>query len=127
MLIYTRTTSGKKRKSNKSKSFSQAQETHKKFLESVGYTGKRKNVDRSYNMPNLKEEPRGAPLSNSIPAGGGFKRSIDDHKWRRGRTESDATIAEIERKKTRIAPAFNKGANMYISDGMDPASLGRKI
>jgi hypothetical protein len=126
MLIYTRQTSGR-RKPSQSKRFLQLKEEHKKFLESVGYTGKRKNVDRSYNIPNLKDEPRGAPLSNAIPAGGGYKRSIDDHKWRRGRTESDATIAEIERKKTRVAPAFNKGATMYVSDGMDPASLGRKI
>jgi len=126
MLIYTSQSSGR-RKPSKSKRLLQSQMEHKAFLESVGYTGKRKNVDRPYNMPNLKDEPRGAPLSNAIPAGGGYKRSIDDHKWRRGRTESDATIAEIERKKTRIAPAFNKGAAMFISDGMDPASLGRKI
>ena len=100
---------------------------HKAFLESVGYTGKRKNVDRSYNMPNLKDEERGAPLSNSIPAGGGYKRSIDDYKWRRGRTESDATVAEIERKKTRIAPLWNKGSIMYISDKEDPKTIGKKV
>ena len=126
MLIYTSQSSGKKKKS-KSKRLLQSQLEHKVFLESVGYTGKLKKSSRPNNMPDLKDEPRGAPLSNTIPSGGGYKRSIDDYKWRRARTESDATIAEIERKKTRIAPAFNKGPVMYVSDGMDPASLGRKI
>lgn len=126
MLIYTSQSSGR-RKPSKSKRLLQSQMEHKAFLESVGYTGKRKGATKLNNMQSLKDEPRGAPLSNSIPAGGGYKRSIDDYKWRRGQSESDATIAEIERKKTRIAPAFNKGANMYVSDGMDPASLGRKV
>ena len=126
MLIYTNQSSGR-RKPSKSKRLLQSQMEHKAFLESVGYTGKRKNVDRSYNMPNLKDEERGAPLSNSIPAGGGYKRSIDDYKWRRGRTESDATVAEIERKKTRIAPLWNKGSMMYISDKEDPKTIGKKV
>lgn len=34
---------------------------------------------------------------------------------------------EKERKKTRIAPAYSKGAYQYITDGMDPSELGRKL
>jgi hypothetical protein len=127
MLIYTRTGSGRKKKSKSKKALKAALE-HQKFLESVGYTGKRKNVDRSYNMPNLEVENHAdvSDLSNSIPAGG-FRRSIDDYKWRRGSSESAGTIAEIERKKSRIAPLWNKGSTMYITDAEDPTTLGKKV
>lgn len=37
-----------------------------------------------------------------------------------------AAQEEIERKKKRIAPAYNKGAYQYITDGTDPSDLGRK-
>ena len=126
MLIYTRQSSGRKRKS-KSKRFLQAQVEHQKFLASVGFFGKRKNVDRSYNMPDLSCPSNAAPLSNVIDAGGGYKRSVDDHKWKRDRAEKPDTVKEIERKKTRIAPAYNKGATQYITDGSDPTTLGRKV
>jgi hypothetical protein len=38
----------------------------------------------------------------------------------------DAAQQEIARKKYRVAPLFNKGALQYISDDMDPKTLGRK-
>ena len=126
MLIYTRQSSGRK-KPSKSKRFLQAQVEHQKFLASVGFFGKRKNVDRPYNMPDLSIESSAAPLSNRLDFDGGYKRSIDDHKWKRDRVESKATIEEIERKKTRVAPAYNKGATQYITDGADPTTLGRKL
>lgn len=34
---------------------------------------------------------------------------------------------EKDRKRKRLAPAYNKGPVMYITDGMDPAELGRKL
>lgn len=125
MLIYTRTSSGK-RKSSKSKRFLQAQEEHKKFLESVGYTGKRK---ARVSFPNLKVENGDgvAELSDNIPGAGGYKRSVDDYKWKRDVVESVSTIAEIEKKKMRVAPAYNKGATQYITDGADLKTLGRKV
>jgi len=33
---------------------------------------------------------------------------------------------ELERKKTRVAPAYSKGAYQYISDETDLSDLGRK-
>lgn len=33
---------------------------------------------------------------------------------------------EIEKKKLRVAPAFNKGGYQYITDETDPSDLGRK-
>jgi hypothetical protein len=125
MLIYTNQSSGRKRKSQ-SKRLVAAKLEHQKFLASVGYHGKPKRKYHS-NMPDLSvENTNVAPLSNAIPANG-IKRSVDDWRWKRDRSESTETIKEIERKKTRVAPAFNKGATMYVSDGMDPASLGRKV
>lgn len=125
MLIYTRTSSGK-RKRSKSKRLLQAQEEHKKFLESVGYTGRRK---ARVSFPNLKVEnfENVGTLSDDIPGAGGYKRSVDDYKWKRDIVESVSTIAEIEKKKMRVAPAYNKGATQYITDGADPKTLGRKV
>jgi len=34
---------------------------------------------------------------------------------------------EIERKKLRVAPLYNKGGYMYISDDTDLTTLGRKV
>ena len=126
MLIYTRQSSGRKKRS-KSKRFLQAQVEHQKFLASVGFSAKRKNADRIYNMPDLSCESDAAPLGNRLSFEGGYKRSIDDHKWRRDRVESAATIKEIERKKTKTAPAYNKGGYQYITDDCDPTTLGRKV
>lgn len=126
MLIYTRQSSGRKKRSV-SKRLLAAQDEHKKFLESHGFYGKRRKVDRPWTMPDLSYENRAAPLSNNIHTEGGFKKSVDDWKWKRGREEKLETVKEIERKKTRIAPAYNKGATMYITDGADPTTLGRKV
>lgn len=125
MLIYTHSRS--KRKKSKSKRLEQAKAEHKAFLASVGYTKKRRPV---VDFPNLKDNDNVvrnvAPVSNAIPANG-FKRSVDDWRWKRDRSESAETVKEIERKKLRVAPAFNKGATQYITDGADPTTLGRKV
>jgi len=63
---------------------------------------------------------------NSIPSNG-FKKSIDDYKWKRTAQESTEVIREAEKKKSRIAPYINKGAYMYITDEEDKKSLGRKV
>lgn len=125
MLIYARTSSGKRKKS-KSKRFLQAQEEHKKFLESVGYTKRRKPV---VSFPDLSVENADnvGRLSDHIPGAGGYKRSVDDYKWKRDVVESESTIAEIERKKLRVAPLWNKGSTMYITEKEDPKTLGKKV
>jgi hypothetical protein len=125
MIIYTHSRS--KRKKSKSKRLAQATAEHKAFLASVGYVKRRRTVA---DFPNLKGENdverNVAPVSNAIPANG-FKRSVDDWKWRRDRQESVGTIQEIERKKKQVAPLWNKGATMFISDQTDPTTLGRKV
>ena len=70
---------------------------------------------------------RAAPLSNNIHLVGGFKRSILDYRWKKDAQETSQTIAEIEKKAKRIAPAYSKGSDQYITDGADITTIGRKI
>lgn len=126
MLIYTHQRS--KRKKNNSKKFAALQQQHSRFLASHGITGKKKRKVKSHvSFPDLSVSSQGvAPVSNQIP-GYGFKRTVDDYKWRAGREEKPEVIAETERKKKCIAPAFNKGPIMYITEDADKTSLGRKV
>jgi hypothetical protein len=124
-LIYTHQKSRRKKKSAKQLRLNAERA---EYFKSLGIK-KVKNADRSYNFDNsILNVPvctNPIPLSNAV--GNGFKRSVDDYKWRKDRVETAATIEEIERKKTRVAPAYNKGAVQYITDGTDPSHLGRKI
>jgi len=118
-LVYTKTSSGRKKPSAKTL---RLREERKEYFKSV-LKGSVK--ERPINMPEPLTKRELAPLSNSV--GNGFKRSVEDYKWKRDREETVATIKEIERKKTRVAPAYNKGAVQYLTDGTDPATIGRKI
>jgi hypothetical protein len=121
MLIYTHSRSKRKKPSDKSV---QLREDRKQMFASVLKGRKPKFIN---NMSDLTvENTNVAPLSDAIPANG-YKRSVDDWKWKRDRVESAETVKEIERKKTRIAPLWNKGSTQYITDGADPTTIGRKI
>jgi hypothetical protein len=37
-------------------------------------------------------------------------------RWKRGAEETEATVREIRRKASKIAPAYNKGALQYLPD-----------
>jgi hypothetical protein len=37
-------------------------------------------------------------------------------KWKRGAHEREATVREVRRKASKIAPAYNKGALQYLPD-----------
>ena len=52
------------------------------------------------------------------------KRSVmDPRAWV---NEDPATVAEIVAKSTRVAPAFNKGGYVYLTEETDPTTIGRK-
>ena len=38
------------------------------------------------------------------------------HRWKSGVSENEATVKEIRRKASKIAPAYNKGALQYLPD-----------
>jgi hypothetical protein len=118
-LVYTKTSSGRKKPSAKTL---RLREERKAYFKSIL---KGSTKERPINMPEPLPKRELAPLSNSV--GNGFKRSVEDYKWKRDREESVATIKEIERKKTRVAPAYNKGAIQYLTEGTDPTTIGRKI
>lgn len=126
MLIYTYNRSGKKKRNN-SKKFREAQSNHKKFLASYGIKQCTRRKNYVTDFPNLAVDTnRISEVSNQIP-GNGFKRTIDDYKWRSGSNEKASEIKKAEDKKKRIAPAYNKGPVMYITDEADKISLGRKV
>ena len=121
MLIYTHSRSKRRKPSAKAL---RLRDERKDFFAAIlkGRKGSRNDT-----MPDLSCGSNVAPLSNNLYADGGFKRSVDDWKWKRDREESVETVKEIERKKTQVAPAYNKGPVMFISEQTDPTSLGRKV
>lgn len=126
MIIYTNQRS-KKKPQQKSKRLLEAQAAHRKFLTSMGVSLKKSTLrGNTANWSDLTVQSNAAPLSNTIP-GSGAKRSLDDYKWKKDVQENPEAIAEAEKKKTRIAPAYNKGPLMYITDDADTKSLGRKV
>ena len=101
-----------------------AYDEHHKFLQSIGYYKPR--VPFRNQFPDLSVETA-SKTSDNLHVNGGFKRTIDDYKWRKDQFEDRATIKAIERKKTRIAPLYNKGPAAYICDGEDLTTMGRKV
>ena len=127
-LIYTYQSSGK-RKLAQTKRLQKAKDKHVRFLASMGITAdkkRQKRLNNPDNMPDLTIDKNPVPLSNSIP-GNGYKKSVEDYKWRKDRIESQKEIVEAERKKKRVSIPYNKGPVMLLTESDDPASLGRKV
>lgn len=118
-LIYTRNTSGRKKPSEKTLRLRQER---KAYFASILKDKPRQ--ERFLNIPE-REVKALAPLSNSV--GNGFKRSVEDYKWKRDREESAATAKAIEEKRRRLAPVGNKMGYQYITDGADVETLGKKV
>ena len=126
-IIYTNQSSGRKHKSA-SKKLAQARLEHAGFLLSLGIVPSKRRAKPApvYNFPDLSVKSV-APTSDNLYVGGGYKRTIDDYKWRKDQAESKETIKAIEQKRKRIAPIYNKGPAAYIVDGEDLTTLGRKV
>ena len=118
-LVYTKTSSGRKKPSKKTL---RLREERKAFFSAILKDKPRK--ERTLNIPE-REVKVLPPLSNSV--GNGFKRSVDDYKWKRDREESAATAKAIEEKKKRLAPIYSKGPVQYLTEGTDPNTLGKKV
>jgi hypothetical protein len=125
--IYYTTTNTRKRKARKpTQAMIDSERMTQELLAKVGYRKPAKSTKKfSYS---LSCESNAAPLSNTIPGGIAAKRDIrTDHKWKRDHEEKPETIKAIEEKAMRVAPAYNKGATQYITDGTEAKYLGRKI
>lgn len=118
-LVYTKTSSGRKKPSKK---VLRMREERKAYFSAVL---KNSAKERPINLPEPMQRKTLPPLSNSV--GNGFKRSVDDYKWKRDREESVATAKAIEEKKKRLAPIANKTGYQYITDGADVETLGKKV
>ena len=118
-LVYTRTSSGRKKPTAKQM---RLREERKAYFASILKDSRK---ERFISLPEPLPRKELPPLSNSV--GNGFKRSVDDYKWKRDREESVATAKAIEEKKKRLAPIANKTGYQYITDGADVETLGRKI
>lgn len=114
-LIYTKVSSGKKKKS-KSKKLEKAKKNHTKFLASMGISSAPKRRTEGvqplpdYSMDNSKV----AKTSDVIPAGTApVKDILHDHLWKQGKREKSETLTAIAEKRARVGPAFNKGGLVY--------------
>jgi hypothetical protein len=63
-----------------------------------------------------ERRPKLAPTSDRIPGPAPSKDFMHAPKWKRGAGETAATVREIRRKASKIAPAYNKGALQYLPD-----------
>jgi hypothetical protein len=63
-----------------------------------------------------ERRPKLAPTSDRIPGVAPLEDFMHAPKWKRGAGETDATLREIRRKASKIAPAYNKGALQYLPD-----------
>jgi len=118
-IMYTHNRSSRKKPSEK---VLRLREERKSYF--AGLLKDRPRKERTLNIPE-REVKVLPPLSNSV--GNGFKRSVEDYKWKRDREESVATAKAIEEKKKRLAPIANKTGYQYITDGADVETLGRKV
>ena len=125
--IYYTTTNMRKRKARKpTQGMIESQRKTNELLERVGYFTATKTTPKKFSY-SLAVESNAAPMANVIPGGVAAKRDVlNDHKWKRDRQESAATVKAIEEKAMRTAPAFSKGAYQYITNGSDPTDLGKK-
>jgi hypothetical protein len=112
---------------NKKQRLAKARKDHADFILSVGY--RPGCVDHSA-LGYLEKSFLAIPTTKAIMSnavGNGFKRSVDDYKWKTSAAEKPETIREIEKKKTRLAPIANKTGYQYITDGADIETLGKKV
>ena len=127
MFVYVKSSSGRRKVSKK---LAAAKKEHDNHIRGILKRYSHLDKDRAFLLDtptSYQREVKLSPTSDVIPGGGGYKRSIDDYKWKKDRQESTVAIQEIEKKKKRVAPPYSKGAEQYISDGADIQTLGRKI
>lgn len=62
------------------------------------------------------------PSAKAMPVEPEQRKQVSEEMQKR----EQAAQAEIEHKKSRVAPLFNKGAYQYITDEYDTKDIGRK-
>jgi ParB-like chromosome segregation protein Spo0J len=63
--------------------------------------------------------PKLPSTSNRVPGSAPADDLLTAHKWKRGAEEKESTIKEMQLKRARIGPAYNKGALQYLPPDFD--------
>src|SRR5262249_4775339 len=86
----------------------------------IGTTGPLKSaISSPLAAVTQRSTPKTAPTSDRIPGYAPAKDLLHKHKWKQEAKETAATVREMRRKTTQIAPAYNKGALQYLPKGSD--------
>ena len=99
-----------------------AQLDHEKWLKSMGVhstqlANKKKHVNA---IPSYEVEKNGE-LSNKVGNGFHITTVLENLE-----NETVDVQMQILKKAARVAPAYNKGATMYITEGTDITTIGSK-
>ena len=122
----TTNSNSKKSKLSKSKKQSIASQQHEDWLRKQGLLPeqieKRMGATKpDYAFPDLKVQNSTA-LSNNLAVKGGFRHGIMDNL----QNETPEVQEEILAKAKRIAPGWNKGGYIFITDDTNLSDLGKK-
>ena len=100
------------------------QEAKERAAKSLQQTKKRLGIGPAKALRGAKPSPLAtrtwerklAPTSDRIPGPAPSDDFMHAPKWKRGAGETEATVREIRRKASKIAPAYNKGALQYLPE-----------
>ena len=79
------------------------------------------NPDARYRRPDGNKMYRS--VDSRVTEGAANRSIMNPQNWK---NESPETIEQIVAKSKRIAPHFSKGADQYVTEGLDKSDLGRK-
>ena len=118
----------KKQEAEKRRKALEEQAAVSKLLKGRGKSDKRKLVVNA--LPTLQYEDttgfRSMPSAGTADAQKA-RKPVDYSENPEMAAREAAAQEEKDRKRKRLAPAYNKGPVMYITDDTNPAELGRKL
>ena len=102
-----------------------AKAEHQKWLTKRGLNKEQLSFKRKKSVINRIPD---YSVKETVPVSNGFAKTVGKNTIMEKRYyESPEVRAEIEKKAMRIAPAYNKGAAQYVSDGDNPHYVGKKL
>lgn len=108
--------------------YAQQKQQYEHWLSNHGVTGKRENTFKPLTtVPKVVRRPSHSQMP-SVEIKGGLATVKPTPKYEGELAEREKKAQrEIAYKKTCVAPYCNKGGYVYVTEGMDPTTLGRKI
>lgn len=118
VIIHTHIPRPRKKKYKK---FPMLKADNARLAKKLGY------VKPSTSVVSLPEPTHSRWLSGGTIPENGYRRDLEEYKWKKGITENPEAAKEAESKKKMVAPAYNKGPLMYITAEADLTTLGKKV